>query len=295
LIGDNQNLFTELYFNHYTERHFHEIQSVTKSIQSLLLGIALDKGFITDIHAPIQSYFKDYPQIDWSNGKENISIFHLLTMQAGLEWNEGVVEYAKTHINDASLQMNSQDIVLFALLKKMQNPNNNQFIYSSANPILISKIIKETTKMGNEEFAQKYLFNPLNIKYFEYEEDYTNPDITADLYMLPRDMFKIGQLLLNEGKWNDKSLISTNWLQQSWTQYIPYLEQYQAAYGFMWWLKDFEYKNQKLTSQYAWGIGGQHIFLFKDLNLTIIFTGSDYSVRVPQAPFRVLEMILANL
>jgi CubicO group peptidase (beta-lactamase class C family) len=305
LIVRNGKLVWEQYFQGYTAQHLHEAQSVTKSIQSILLGIAIDKGFIHSLDEPIIAYFPDYQHLGWSNGKDKITIRHLLTMTAGLEWNELKVPYNQVFSNDASRQIYSSDWLEYALQKPMEFAPGTEFSYSSANPILISKILNEATKISNEQFANDYLYKPLGITDFYYQKMRKNPAILADIDLTPRDMAKIGQLILNEGKWLDNQIVNSEWLQQSFVPSIQF--ENGEAYGLSWWLNilppsdlAFPPKEQKNRSElitnsmtqqgvYAWGIGGQHIFVIPEYQLVVVFTGGNYEITRPLEPYFILQ------
>jgi CubicO group peptidase (beta-lactamase class C family) len=305
LIIRNGKLVWEQYFQGYTAQYLHETQSVTKSIQSLLVGIAIDKGFIRNLDTPIIAYFPDYQHLDWSNNKDKITIRHLLTMTAGLEWNELKVPYTQAFSNDASRQIYSSDWLEYALQKPMETAPGTTFSYSSANPILISKILNEATQISNEQFANDYLYKPLGIKDFDYQKMPKNPHILADIDLMPQDMAKIGQLILNQGKWLDNQIVSSEWLQQSFAPSIQF--ENGEAYGLSWWLNILqpsdlafppqEQKNrpEKMINSpaysevYAWGIGGQHIFVIPEYQLVVVFTGGNYETTRPLEPYFILQ------
>jgi CubicO group peptidase (beta-lactamase class C family) len=284
LIVKNGCLVWEKYFQGYTAQDLHEAQSVTKSIQSLLIGIAIDQGFIKSIDEPIIQYFPDYQHLNWGNNKDKITIRHLLTMTAGLEWNELKVSYNQIFSNDASRQMYSEDWLEYALAKPMEFEPGTTFTYSSANPILLSKILLEATQMPPLHFAYYNLFKPLNINELYYQQMPQNPDILADIDLTPLDFAKIGQLVLQDGQYIDNQIVSKKWLQDSFQASIRF--EAGGAYGFSWWQMPLA-NGQSFWE--AWGIGGQHIMLFPDYQLLVVFTGGNYEVTRPQEPYFILE------
>ncbi|MCU0447371.1 MAG: beta-lactamase family protein [Microscillaceae bacterium] len=291
LVARAGKLVWEKYFQAYTAEYLHEAQSVTKSIQSLLVGIAIDRQFIPSVDTPIRTYFADYTYLDWANGKDQITLRHLLTMTAGLEWNELKVPYNQVFSNDASLQIYSPDWLGYALMKPMESPPGTEFCYSSANPILISKILNEATQMSNEQFARRYLYNYLGINDLRYQKMRKNPRILADIDLSPRDMAKLGQLVLNNGKWADNQVVSTDWLAQSFAPHQFFASG--EAYGLSWWLRHLPTEQAAGKSEfkirYAWGIGGQHIFILPQYDMVVVFTGGNYEVTRPLEPYHILE------
>ncbi len=299
LVAQKGELLAEHYFNGYETDTPHEIQSVTKSLQSLLVGIMIEKKFLGDEFLEIYPFFRNYHHLDWHNGKQNIRIEHLLNMCAGLEWNEGKLPYHDETI-DASLQMEHHDWLEYALAKDMENPKNDSFLYSSANPILLSYIIKQATPFHNADFAERFLFSPLDITYYDYQCLHL-PDgmITADAYLLPLDMLKIGQMVLQNGVWGSTQVISQEWLEKIQIPHWQFVEKTPnvagSGYKYGWWHTDFyDINNKKVHCFFAWGIGGQYIFIVPTLQIVAIFTGNNYEERIPQLPFEVMQKIIGK-
>jgi CubicO group peptidase (beta-lactamase class C family) len=294
LIWYQGGVLYENYYNGFTHLHLHEAQSVTKSIQSILVGIALDKGLIANLDVKIKPFFREYDYLDWRNGKDQITLRHLLTMQSGLQWNESQVPYNRLFENDSNLMAYSDDWLAFALSKPMVYPAGNFFCYSSASPILISKILKVVSGMSNEAFAKQFLFDPLECLGYDFQKNPKDPDILGDVDLLPSDLLKIGVLALRMGEWQGKKLVSAKWIQTSTQKHVNFSQG--EGYGFCWWLKDFQVKGKKLPCFYAWGYGGQHLFVFKDLDLVVLTNARKYTVTLARDPFDLVEqLILPNL
>lgn len=299
LIAQKGELLAEHYFNDYEADTLHEIQSVTKSLQSLLVGIMIDKRFLENEFVEIYPFFRKYQHLDWQNGKHNIQIADLLNMSAGFQWNEGLLDYSNPRI-DASLQMEHADWVEYVLAKEMQNPQNDSFIYSSANPILLSYIIKQNTPFHNADFAERFLFSPLEINYYDYQ-CLNLPDglVTADAYMLPLDMLKIGQMMLNDGVWGNTQVISAEWIEKlyapTWIFDSNTPNVAGQAYKYGWWHTHFlDINHKKVPCMFAWGIGGQYIFIIPSLDIVAVFTGNNYEERIPQLPLEVMQKVVGK-
>jgi CubicO group peptidase (beta-lactamase class C family) len=289
LVSQGTETVFEGYFQGYNAQIQHEAQSVTKSIQSLLVGIAIDKKFIPHLDVKIKDYFPQYPHIDWQAGKDKITLRHLLTMTAGFAWNEGEVSYSAYYLNDASLQMMQDDWVQYALAKPLKHEPGTTFAYSSASPILISHILREATKLPQELFALHYFYMPLGITEFTYQQCPHDTDILADVDILPTDLLKIGQMMLQEGRYGAHQIVSQAWIRQSLTPQVQF-KTAGKAYGYMWWLDYLTMPTQEpLAYYYAWGIGGQHIFVVPTYQLVVVTTGGDYSVTLPNQPFELLQ------
>lgn len=290
LLYQKDEVILEQYFNGFSTLHLHEAQSVTKSIQAILVGIALDLGFLEGVDTKIKDSFPEYKHLDWSNGKADITLRHLLTMTAGLNWNESKVPYHFVDLNDSNLMAESNDWLSFALSKEMVDKIGEKFNYSSAAPILISKILKAATAMSNESFAKRYLFGPLGIAHYWYYRDETDEDILADIYLLPQDLLKLGILMLKKGNWQGRQIVSEEWVHQSTQPHIQFNEM--ESYGYFWWRKVLEIKGQQISCYYAWGCGGQHIFVVPSLDLVMVTTARKYDITLAKEPFELLEMCL---
>ncbi len=290
LIWKDDSLMLEAYFDTFEADDLHEAQSVTKSLQSLLVGMAWDQNLITSIDTSIYPYFSDYHYLDWSQGKDQITLRHLLTMCSGLTWRESQVSYLDLTHNYSNWMNRQLDWIHFALDQPMEYAPGQYFEYSSAAPILISYLLRAISGMSNEEFALRYLFEPLEIEAYAYQRNIYDSEILADIELKPRDLLKIGQLMLQEGEWQGKRLISSSWIQMATRPQVS-LENYPyaSAYGFFWWVRRFRVQEQLFEGYYAWGYGGQHIFVLPSLRLVVVFTGRNYEVNLASEPFDILE------
>lgn len=285
IYRDNEKVL-ESYFNGYSRDTRHEFQSVTKSIQALLVGVALKEGFIKSIDEPIINYLSSYKNIDWSGDKDKITIRHLLEMTAGLSWNEGKVSYQSLE-NHSNMLAWSGDWIPFALGRPMLHKPGEVFQYSSANPIIISAILNEVTGMLHEEFAYKYLYKPLNISDFNYHRSMYDNSILADVEMCPIDMAKIGLLVSNNGSWEGEQVITTEWAAEILKERIHFKEE--EKYGFCWWIDAIDCYSKQFKMYYAWGYGSQHIFIIPELSLVMVCTGKNYNINKHLGPFELLR------
>ena len=248
-----------------TYENLWNMRSVTKSITSILVGIALDKGFINSVDDKIEAYFKDYSAINNDQRKKDITIKHLLTMKSGL----GSIDKKSS----AAKFLKSKDWVEFILNLPMETSPGERFDYNSANPHLLSAILSKTAGLKTEEFAEKFLFNPLGIKNYLWEKDpQGNSFGSGNLFLSPEDLAKIGLLLLNKGVWDEKQIISSHWIEESFQK--THLWDYGFYYGYLWYIKDEVNKEtEKSYATYsAAGAGGQKLLLIPELDLIIVTT-----------------------
>lgn len=239
----------------------YNIKSASKSLISLLVGIAIQEGFISSIDEPISTYFSDYFERKPDSKKEVLTIRQLLSMQSGLE---------STSFGNYGRWVISKNWVEFALDQPFIEEAGGKMVYSTATSHLLSVIITKASGMSTMAFANKYLFNPLNIRIGGWDKDpqgyYMGGNNVA---LTPRDMLKIGRLMLNGGEYEGKRIVNKEWVDLSFQTYTqsnfnPY------DYGFMWWNKMVgDYK-----VYFAWGFGGQYIFMIPELNSTIVMTSA---------------------
>jgi CubicO group peptidase (beta-lactamase class C family) len=263
LVIRNGYIVGEEYFGFANADSIYFVRSVTKSVVSILIGIAIDKGFILDDQQQLSDIFNlDSMGIDEAKG--NIKIRHLLTMTSGLEWDEFGGD------NSASLQ--SGNLLNYVLNKDLVEEPGTVFNYNTGSTHILSAIISEATGMNALEFADEYLFNFLGIgNRFWYDDDHGKSIGGMGLMLQPRDMAKIGILFLNKGK-SPKLCVSENWVNLSTNLQITLNYSFGSLnhfnYGYLWWnghAGGFDYYT-------AWGRHGQFIFCIPELNLVVVTT-----------------------
>jgi CubicO group peptidase (beta-lactamase class C family) len=312
LIYKNNKLVVEEYFtgheyiweapNHHGELTTwdkamgHPIHSVTKSVTSTCIGIAIDQGFIESAHQFIFDYLPDHQHLN-RDGKDRITIEHLLTMTSGLQWDEwrAPLSSRANDIIEIWFQDAEQikDPVTYVLERPLVAEPGTSFIYSGGNMNVLGEIIRYATNMNIYQFSKEYLFKPLGTSPFDWSR-YENGVFEAGggLEMTPRDMTKIGVTFLNNGVWNGERIISEEWVEKSATPYsgnhginVPGTDSRGVGYSYSWWTK--EYSDKGINLFYAGGWGGQRIMVFPELNTVVVFTGGNYTSKVKT--FDILE------
>lgn len=242
----------------------HDVMSVTKSVTSLLIGIAIDKGFIPSVEEPIDGYIRPLVN-DLDSAKGQITIKQLLTMSCGLEWSEipGPSEFMQWYT--------SPDKLLYILNKPFVSVPGETFNYSDGAAHLTSVVLTQVTGMTAYEFAKQYLFTPLEIGERVWTRDNRGFNYGGvRLYILPEDMLKIGKLVLNKGRWGNEQIVSEEWIeasskfQISTQNVIPY----GSSYGYYYWRATANGYN----FFYANGHGGQFIVIVPDYSLIVVAT-----------------------
>jgi len=272
LIVKNGKLVLEEYFYGYTRQALHSMMSVSKSVTSLLIGIARDQKKITSIDTKISEFFPSYKYISWDDLKNTIRLRHVLSMTAGLDWNDW--DYPDTDPRSTSQAMiRSKDWTKFVLERKMVDTPGKNFVYSNGLTILLGEILRNAAGVYADKFAEKYLFDPLGIADFSWQKLSDGTVITAwGLKLRPRDMAKIGYMMLREGRWKGSQIVSSSWVQESTKAQVKGDILLGSGYGYQWWCGRTFINDKSLETFYAAGKGGQYIFVCPELDLVAVFT-----------------------
>jgi CubicO group peptidase (beta-lactamase class C family) len=252
----------------------HNLKSVTKSVISALIGIAIEQGHIDGLDQPVLSFFPDRAVANLDARKEAMTLEDVLKMATGLECRDSF----KYRWQGAYLMMQSDDWVQHVLDLPMLEEPGTRFEYCNGATLLLSAIIQETTGMTAAEFAEQHLFTPLGIDDVIWPANPQGVTVGfSELRMRPHDMAKIGYLFLQDGQWDGRQIIPASWVAASTTNHIAALGLGGGDYGYQWWVdQDVVYS--------ARGHAGQYIFVVPDSQLVAVFTGnlSDDVLRVPE-------------
>ena len=270
LLIKSGKLVLEEYFEGYHRNLKHNLASVTKSVTSILIGIAHDQGFV-DPQQVLSAYLPKYNDVLSVGKKEEITLFHLLTMRAGLEWNEfSLDEFRQLY--------KSRDSIQYVLEKKIVHNPGSFFFYNTGLSTVLGRIIKNTTGLDADLFARRFLFSPLEISDLLWKRAADGTVLTgSSLYLRPRDMAKLGYLIQQGGLWHNKRLISARWVRESIHPYVIYPTDKGdlisgTGYGYQWWLGSSDFGDRKINAFYAAGHGGQFIGVIPELDAIIVLT-----------------------
>jgi CubicO group peptidase (beta-lactamase class C family) len=235
------------------------IKSASKSIISLLIGIAIDKGFIDGVDHPIGDFFPEYFEQNPDSAKAAITIQDLLTMRSGLE---------TTSFRNYGRWVMSNDWVEFTLDQPFVEEPGGRMVYSTGTSHLLSVILTKATGMSTRAFANEHLFEPMNIEIGGWDRDPQGYYMGGNnLAMSPLDLLKIGTMMMDVGEYNGRQIVSKEWVLESVqvytrSNYNPY------NYGYMWWRRPIG--GYQLF--FAWGNGGQYIMILPELESVISIT-----------------------
>lgn len=254
VVKDNK-LIIEKYFQGTNRYDAYNVHSVTKSITSAILGIAIDKGFIPSEEEKVMTYFPEY-QKQVESIKNELTIKHLLTMQGGFaHWD--AYSTPKECLVDIGIN---------------KVPGTN-FRYFTGSQALLSAIITKSTNQSTKAFAEENFFEPIGIKnsFWRLQDGYYCGG--GESYYTARDLAKIGQVYLNKGKVGSKQIISEDWIEKSFKNYTSSSNEFrtlddytEVGYGYCWWILD--YQGHKIYT--ARGKGGQYLMILPEINSVVV-------------------------
>jgi CubicO group peptidase (beta-lactamase class C family) len=237
----------------------HPVCSCTKNVISILIGIAIDQGYIQSVDQPLLSFFPGRTVEELTDNKRALTLEHLLTMSAGFRCGDA---------NDAVLErmIESGDQIQYMLDRPVPYKPGTFFEYCNGVSHLLSAVIQNATGMSTSVFAYENLFRPLGITNLTWGADYNGVTLGyTDIFMTPHDMAKIGQLYLDQGRWNGEQIVSAEWVAESTREHV-YAGRGELAegYGYKWWVDSQGY-------YLAAGNAAQYIFVVPQHNLVVVF------------------------
>lgn len=261
----------------------HDVRSVGKSVLGLLVGIALDQGRIRSAGAPVLDAFPECG----GRAAPGITVAHLLAMSSGLEWQEG-----GPGRDDEHRLMWAWSVPRTVLGRPLAAAPGATFTYNSGGTALLAELLTRATGRPWTDFAQTALFEPLGIREVEWIRDvHGRPMAYTGLRIRPRDMVKLGRLVLNRGRWGDRQLVPAAWIDASLRPGLPTGFE-DTCYGYHWWTGRVAWQGRELAWGAAFGNGGQRIYVVPELDLCVVTTGGAYgdlaTARRLQALFRDL-------
>ncbi len=262
LVVKDGKLIFEAYCRSPKDRdRYGHVASVTKSITSLVFGIVQSEGYITSLDQTLYSIMPEkFPS---GTAKRSITLRHLLTMTSGLNFDND--DFSLTIYCDKP-----KDPVKYLLNKPLYAPPGEEFYYRDADPHLLSYAIQRLTGKTLAQWAHERLFDPLDIRHYYWGSDHTGTTMGAHgLHLKPRDMAKIGQLVLDHGRWEGVQIVDSAWVAVSTQAQIETnftSEPHVHFYGYYWWILP------RWQAFSAWGHGGNCIFIMPSKEMVIVMT-----------------------
>lgn len=259
LVARHGDIEIEWYFNGRDADDPANLKSVSKSILSALIGIAIADGALEGVEQPIAPFFTAELPVDPDPRLADITIGDLLSMRAGLE---------STSFGNYGAWVTSRDWVRYVLARPFVDEPGGRMLYSTGSTHLLSALLTRATGMDTWTFARERLAEPLGIDLRRWQRDPQGVYFGGNEMLLrPRDLLRIGELYRGAGVWQGRRLIPAEWIEESWTPRTrsPWNGH---GYGYGWWSRRLAGHD----TRFAWGYGGQYLFIVADLELTIVAT-----------------------
>jgi len=264
-----------------------QLYSATKSVTSILIGIAIERGLTRNVDEKISTFFPEYADVFADSDKAKLRLKDFLTMSAGLSWDEWTYPYADPR-NDALKTLLSPDPIRYILERPIVAAPGTKFAYNTGISIVLGEIIYKVSGLPADKFAEHYLFEPLGISDYYWAKV---PDDIVEtgggLFLRPRDMAKLGYLFLNGGRWQGKQMIREDWIKDSTknhvgSMHLPAWVQAADGYGYQWWLGSLKVTSRDIRFYGARGRAGQFILVFPDQQIVAVFTGLNDNILMNQ-------------
>ena len=278
VIMRNDVVVLEEYFEEYSQDDLQSVYSVTKSVLSALIGIAIDQGYDIQLDTPMLNYFTEYPDIqNMDTWKESITIRHLLSMSAGFDWNELSVPYSDS-TNIFRLWEQADDEIQFVLDRPMVTQPGTQVNYNSGISQLLSIIFTKETGQSARDFAAANLFNHLGIT--ERSWSTLNDSVSNGgwgLRLRAVDLAKFGQLYLQQGRWGEMQVVPEEWAVTS-TDSLGVMSIW-ANYGYQWWRYSSRMVEAGMLDStgiyFGAGYSGQFLWIIPYYNMVVALTANN--------------------
>jgi CubicO group peptidase (beta-lactamase class C family) len=264
----------------------HDIRSVTKSVTALVYGIALGDGLVPPPAEPLLHRFPQYPDLAADPQRARLTVEHALTMSLGLEWREDI-PYSSPANAEIAMEL-APDRYRYILQQPMVEPPGARWTYCGGATALLGRLIADGTGQSLPDYARAVLFAPLGITKVEWMGGTDGVASAASgLRLTPRDLARIGELVLAGGAWNGQPIVPAAWIT---TMCEPRLQtSWGAQYGYHWYTESIG--GRRLVA--GMGNGGQRLLVLPDLDLTVAITAGNYDEQDQwQTPLTVLERVI---
>ncbi len=278
---------------YYQHGQLHTMQSVSKSVTSALVGIAIGRGELPPVDTAVMPLFGTFRQPGPDPRRDQMTLEHVLTMTTGIEWDESTVAYTDPANSCAGMEK-SADWVQFVLDQPMAEAPGTRFVYNSGATELLSQLLKQGTGKHAHEYAAEQLFAPLGITNTHWKTTPTGlADTEGGLYLTARDLAKLGYLYLKDGVWDGRRILPEGWVARSTTPLIDTRpgQPRSRKYGYQWWV--LPTRDGATTAYAALGYGGQRLIVVPELEIVAVFTGWNIYEHPEFAPYAALDRILA--
>lgn len=289
LIAKNGQLVNEHYFAGFRRSTLHDLRSATPLVTALLTGIAIDQGQLPGVDTPVRPLFTAYDSLQNPDPRKSlITVRHLLTMTAGFACND----WSRTSLGNEAKMLRGEDWVKLIWDLPLSYSPGEAWSYCAGGVMVLGDALTHATGLPIAEFARRNLFAPLGIAQYRWQFTPQGRAYTGGLLMLrPRDFARIGQVIINRGRWGEQQVVSAEWVDavirrqaDTWGPEVP-----AAEWGYLCWRKSFVIHGQSHTAFFAAGNGDQFLIGFPELQLLAVFTGGNYNEPLAKQPLEMLE------
>ena len=250
----------------------HDVRSISKSIVGLLYGIALDEGRVPSLDAPLVDQFPAYDDLRADPERRRVTVAHALTMTLGTEWDESL-PYSDPRNSEIRMEW-APDRYRFVLDRPIVTEPGSRWNYNGGATAVLAHLIAKGTGTPLFDFAREKLFQPLGIVDVERVLGLNGePAAASGLRLRPRDLAKIGQLVLNQGSWEGRQIVPRSWLEASFENRVPAEDG--LEYGYQWWLGRGRADGRPWIA--GFGNGGQRLAIVPDLDLVVVVLAGNYN------------------
>ncbi|MBJ6764545.1 serine hydrolase [Myxococcaceae bacterium JPH2] len=272
LVARDGKLLYERYWNGFKREDAHDLRSATKSVTSLLVGMAHERGLLPDLDAPVLPLLAHLAPIQNVDArKERITLRHLLQMRSGLscdDWD------AKSPGNEEKMY-DTRDWVRFIVDVPMRDEPGTVTRYCTGGAVLLGAVLEHVSGRSISDLSREWLFEPMAVQDFTWQPaGRTGTDTGGHLRLRPRDFLKLGQVVVEGGTWRGQRLVSEAWVSESTKALGPLGD---ANHGLLWWSTRFVIQGSPVDVAFARGNGGQYVLVAPSLKLTAAFTASHYN------------------
>jgi CubicO group peptidase (beta-lactamase class C family) len=277
----------------------HDLRSVSKSIVGLLYGIALAAGKVPAPEDPLMPSFPEYADLAADPERKRWTLQHVLTMTMGTDWNESM-PYSNPANSETAMDM-APDRYRYILDRPIVTEPGKRWVYNGGATALLGRLIARGTGTSLHTYARETLFDPLGIGPTDWHADKNGELFAASgLRMTPRDLARIGQLILGGGLWEGRAVVPAEWIARSTTSVVPVNDKVQ--YGYQWYGGTFAFETPTIPQstqlfRFAAGNGGQRLTVFPGLDLIVVSTAGNYNSKDSNLPpLRVItDVVMPSL
>ena len=275
LVMKDGKLFYEKYYNGNNQKTLFEVHSCTKTVIALLTGIAVDQGMIGNEDSSYLSMFKGLMCSDVTNGFGKIKIKDMLTMTSGINWDRYSESFSVRYMIISKGTKYGLELIPTASISASPG---QRFFYNSNESRSLMALVAYNSKMEDIEFAEKYLFDKVDI--YDFIWPYNDSGLLPggkDLFLCSRDLARLGQVMLDDGNYKGEQIVSEEWVKKMMTvskedvECMDIVPADKIDYGFYLW----HVKHKEYDIYFAYGRGGQYIFMVPDMNICVVTSSID--------------------